>query len=446
MILLGETIPQDSMLEFAPNSNIIGATGQTMLQRYMQNEGLPVFPDDWTWVYNDTSTEKRYKGKFAKRAGKFVHDETGNKLSEQQRATLGKLARDNAANGNIYRYDVTDGLDWTAGDYGDYGSCFWDSNSSARTAMQENDKFYALRFYDIDNIGDGRAWLYHMDRDAIILFNAYGSIELLEMASMLCQLRGSAYTYNRIRISNHGQEYGTLYLNSGCGYVICKKDHHMANKDAFDFELACADEDRCSECGIAYDEYNSYYVEGYGELCESCYCENFFSCESCEETYNDSDAMHVKTKHGFASLCSECFADDAFECIECGANFMNEDCAWSDGDTSYCSDCYDENVAECSICETEYHKHETSTGNSELCQECFDAGYILCNDCHKSIPQAGMFPGVGIHKGKVTCAVCTAQAYGYTQISMMRYALTHFKDGSWTHYALTLTKVKGLTC
>lgn len=245
MILLGDTIPQDSILEFAPNSNSIGANGQRMLQSYMESEGLPMFPNDWAWVYNDTSPaskEKRYKGKFAKRAGKFVHDETGSKMTDAQRATLGKLARDNAASDAFYRYEVTGCFDWNAGDFGDYGSCFWDGNSGARTAMQEHDQFYALRFYDECEDGDGRAWLYHIDRDAIILFNAYGSIELLEMASMLCQLRGSEYTYKRIRISNHGKDCGTLYLNAGNGYVICKTDHHMTGESAFDFELECPDE------------------------------------------------------------------------------------------------------------------------------------------------------------------------------------------------------------
>lgn len=110
-----------------------------------------------------------------------------------------------------YKFDVTDKLDWNAGDFKDNHSCFWKSSQYNRIALQDGGCL-ALRFYDKDG-GAGRAWMWPWKKQYPIIFNAYGMpIDL--MAAVLADFMG--YSFKRVSLESKSN----IYVNGPGGRLI----------------------------------------------------------------------------------------------------------------------------------------------------------------------------------------------------------------------------------
>ena len=114
----------------------------------------------------------------------------------------------------------------------------------------------------------------------------------------------------------------------------------------------------CDDCGASYAEDEGYYVtDHYGHtrhVCQSCYENDYFYCESCGEYHNNDDAVCVHTEHGEEWVCEACAERDYTRCDECG----------------------------------EYHERifEATNGNGEsvsVCESCAEKDYIWCADCEE---------------------------------------------------------------
>ena len=92
--------------------------------------------------------------------------------------------------GDDYCIDYTTCFDWTAGDYGDDGSCFTSRGGCRRGALCiiRDNGGYAIRFYK-GGEGSGRAWVVPYN-DSWVLFNAYG-IDLSVCAQIVAQKSAS---------------------------------------------------------------------------------------------------------------------------------------------------------------------------------------------------------------------------------------------------------------
>ncbi len=114
----------------------------------------------------------------------------------------------------------------------------------------------------------------------------------------------------------------------------------------------------CDDCGASYAEDEGYYVtDHYGHtrhVCQSCYENDYFYCESCGEYHSNDDAVCVYTEHGEEWVCEACAERDYTRCDECG----------------------------------EYHERifEATNANGEsvsVCESCAEKDYIWCADCEE---------------------------------------------------------------
>lgn len=178
-----------------------------------------------------TSMEPWYtvsdKGRMTKRISKHYYDQYGFDLDESTRALVGNFLNYDAPPGPFH-YDVTNVIDWKAGDFGDHGSCFLISRLHAVAGIEDYGAT-ALRFWKsaTRTKGIARTWVApHQDKP--VVFNAYG-LSLTQYASFLRGLYPEVpQTY--VYLTNKGSSDGTVYINGGIGLLL--------GEEAEDFDLS----------------------------------------------------------------------------------------------------------------------------------------------------------------------------------------------------------------
>lgn len=106
-------------------------------------------PDFWNW--------KTTRGTFPKRLNKWLHTQ-GHKATNDFLGKVGSIAGMSVTDKDTFEYDFDNRINWHSGDFGDYGSCYWGSNSAAKDMLRDNGAF-ALRFFDEDGHGCARSWV-----------------------------------------------------------------------------------------------------------------------------------------------------------------------------------------------------------------------------------------------------------------------------------------------
>ena len=170
------------------------------------------------------------KGSFPKRVASYMYKTYNVKLSSQVIRSIGNTAQQNSTQGELI-FDFARQIVWSAGTFGDEGSCFWTDYDGARIAMMRAG-IGAIRIYGHRLgprlAGTGRAWFFPHEGH-FVLFNAYGPLQARSMANFLSQLFGD-YKYKPVHIGHTRYDpitkryNGTyqLYLNSD-GYIIHNK-------------------------------------------------------------------------------------------------------------------------------------------------------------------------------------------------------------------------------
>ncbi|GAB4528032.1 MAG: hypothetical protein OHK0046_46480 [Anaerolineae bacterium] len=293
---------------------------------------LPQLPLDWDWVWLVERGE--YRGTFPKRVRKFYHTR-GIKTPDQFIAILGNLAREHAESGTSYRFDFTDTMDWNAGDFGDKGSCYWGGRRSALRMLENNDAL-AIRFYNEEGKGFGRAWVarHEPDTDLAIVFNGYGLAgnATLRISRILADWLG--VSYKKITLANRHTNGGTLYINaSGTAYLIGESTRiETLNHHDLDWETYA--ENACSNCGTELQD---------------------------EEVYMAHDEVY----------CMDCFYDRYDHCAVCGTVQSLDDMSYSDDYGHICDVCTDRYFTWCEHCREYVHNRHILTRNEKtLCRQC----------------------------------------------------------------------------
>jgi hypothetical protein len=215
-----------------------------------------------------------YAGTYPKRLLSYFRRNHPNlvKLVAPTVAMVGGVLGASVNHGREYWADIDLKLDWRDGDFGDARSCYWGANRAAMPKLREAG-IGALRVFNSDGEGYGRAWLtafdcdgdqtslrrydrlnHHHNASQWVIWNAYGSATVT-LARILCAALGSNYTYTRCSVENNGAQHGLVYIN-GDGYVI----HHMSQPTQATYELGietgcpdCSAEEECSECNNCSD-------------------------------------------------------------------------------------------------------------------------------------------------------------------------------------------------
>lgn len=129
----------------------------------------------------------------------------------------------------------------------------------------------------------------------------------------------------------------------------------------------------CAECGAAID------CEGYtndrGEtICESCFDERYYVCESCDEVVARDDLISIDG--GREYVCQMCAEFYYYQCDHCG-EYVSSRRLWANGNMTICVRCADDYCI-CHDCDDVVH-----AGYAQ-----YIGGYYYCGDCalsHRSI-------------------------------------------------------------
>ena len=108
----------------------------------------------------------------------------------------------------------------------------------------------------------------------------------------------------------------------------------------------------CCSCEERNDDGRSVDGDYY---CDSCYCENFSSCENCGEDYHhDSNDIRYVENSGY--YCNHCYDKFYVDCIECSSDIEKEDVICDRDGQGYCERCCERLLTFCEGCE-EYYQH-----------------------------------------------------------------------------------------
>jgi hypothetical protein len=174
-------------------------------------------------------------GTLPKRIAKFFAS-CGLKLKPDSLGMIGDLARSYCPKSHKYRYDVVGNgsFDWSSGDFGDHGSCYWGCHSKCRYQLQSQHNAFAIRWYRTDEPdskqGCGRCWVV-VQKGIAFLFNYYGPDSLLTAARMLATESQSLYHECSLKCNGGTSDF---YLNgSGRGYAVgyCSDSEFPAEHD-----------------------------------------------------------------------------------------------------------------------------------------------------------------------------------------------------------------------
>lgn len=289
-------------------------------------------PTDWEWTW--LAKHGDYRGTLPKRVSQYLWKQHRVKCPDSFKAQIGNIAKKHVTTGLTYQYDFVDEIDWQSGDFGDSGSCYWGSNSSAIDILQDNG-CYAIRFFDENGKGMARAWIAPWD-DGYVVFNGYGfpSNATVTAAKVLAQHLGN-WDYRKVYLTNRGNTSGVLYINSGNGYLVTETPSAAQTVDlGFDepCEYFCED---CNECLNADDIYITPDGETY---CSECFYEHADSCYNCSETFYLDDLYYGSDDHRY---CERCFERYFNVCEDCSETHSHDDLTYAD-DGVHCPDCLEE--------------------------------------------------------------------------------------------------------
>ena len=334
-------------------------------------------PDNWDWRTVVTGRGE-YVGSLAKRIGKWLYQEHGVKLSSDDMGRIGSIIGDNCPRQGTYTIDYTQDLDWDAGDYGDYRSCYWfPSYQGARLALQ-SEGHYAIRTYDGLGHGVGRAWIYITNDDTMLIWNAYGPLSLTALVRIVC--RDLDLSYKRVDTdASNG-----VWINAD-GFVV-GEDEKITHTESAYIRLAAEDYLACVNCKDVIDLGSGcYHTTADGTIvCDYCAESDYFVCRNCEKLLSNNDlgpairVLHSNRCYYDEQYCLECVGIMATECNDCGEFWMDGMVTDVDGtneeEKTVCHDCLSADYTRCDDCEG-YHPDDAivdTDWGGELCPDCLE--------------------------------------------------------------------------
>jgi hypothetical protein len=293
---------------------------------------LPPLPESWQWAWVVTAGD--LVGTFPKRLARHYFKAYGIKCPAAFIQELGNIARRHTENNKTYIFEFVNRFDWSAGDFGDRGSCLWADRSEAREIMSDNGML-AIRFYDKAGNGFARAWVFPVDSGLHIVFNGYGfaSQPTLTIARVLAQFRG--VSYKKINLSNNDNGDGLIYINGGMGYAIAPTER-LDGIYSYDFGWDTGMD--CNGCGTNIDENDAYYDPNGNAYCQNCFYEVCDYCASCGDTYWRDDLTWIEGE--YQDVCERCLNRHYSRCDQCEEYVYHRDTVTVKEGT-YCQSCYE---------------------------------------------------------------------------------------------------------
>jgi len=320
-------------------------------------------------------------GKWVKRLANALKKHYDIKLSQEQKQHIGNLINGygQKVESITVHVDITNSLNWDQGDYydrnkGGAASCFWGEYNSNLVAMDNDSRFYALRFYE-NNRGSGRCWFCVGER-AIVLFNSsHPTYELSLFAKVLSTILDKDVVTKKIDVYNDDDNF---YVNSGRGIAL------TYNQNLTSFELGLdIDNSYCSHCDCSCLAEDLFHFNGY-DYCESCYNEQITVCACCNNENYSEDMLYVDDGNEY--VCEDCYNYEYSSCEFCNEAHKNENMT-STSDGSVCEYCYDYQYSLCYHCD-EAHRNDCieQIDDKNYCDYCKNELFSYCDECEKYFP------------------------------------------------------------
>lgn len=292
---------------------------------------LPSLPEDWNWTW--IVQRGTYAGTMPKRISSYYHKVHSLKCPPAFLTAVGNLARQHSLDNTAYDFEFVDHFDWQAGEFGDHGSCLWGSRETAKDIMLANG-CKAVRFYDANGNGQGRAWFYTIQPDLHVVWGGYGFLADATLTIARVLALHLALTYKRISLTNNEDDGGLVWINAGRGYLIGFPDV-LKLYDRYDLGWE-TNEDHCHDCGRALDEDDTYIGADDEMYCQRCYDESFDDCAHCGRSEFRDNTTYID---GMGAVCDTCLDRHYVRCETCEEWIVNDDSVVHQ-DEYYCRDCF----------------------------------------------------------------------------------------------------------
>lgn len=283
---------------------VVSPCGKVLIMGYLEEQDLPITPVlsvAWTWEWIKQSG--LYRGKLPKRLARVMRSRYGVMLTSEQVSEIGNITKEHILPPAKRLLDFDNKLNWSAGDFGDGGSCFWTCHKPARGILRENGVL-AIRLHDEDG-GYARAWVYKIDQDTWLLFNAYGvttHVMANVFATFLSDETDKSWEYNGVSLSVNDDTTGLIYINA-CPQVVYVKD--TSPTDYVSLEWDIGDYILCYHCE-AYVEAGTENRYRGSSYCDACFDEAAVRCSGCG---NLIDSSGEEYDYEGETLCCYCYND-----------------------------------------------------------------------------------------------------------------------------------------
>jgi hypothetical protein len=368
-----------------PPTQVVMDYGRDRLARLLREETgyWPDFPSYWSW---DWIVEKgTYSGALPKRISKHYKETFGVTLSSRLLSTIGTMLKEYVQDTpDKVVFDLTNDLDWSAGQFGDDGSCLWTVHKSARKAITEAGGG-AIRIYDPNepDEGTGRAWIMpNVPREGMIsLWNGYG--EALSMGShrtgnmshFLAKFLAShlGLAFQRVELTNENQVSATLYINGGAGYLIGEQAQIERHKK-YDLGIVTGDF-KCPHCRqLTCVDSNWKEDSKKVRYCEPCWERRFVVCRSCANRVERTDTTEVDGK----AICAQCLANETMPCEDCNNLILRAD-HHTRANRHVCQNCAT-NYNRCTRCDSWHNRAELTAVSHAFGRYCTPCATLVTQE------------------------------------------------------------------
>lgn len=372
------------------------STGKTEVSEYLYSLGLYQVPDWFTWetgnhkqkdprrtkVVGDYTGPITYQGKLATRLIQLYKVMTETKLDNYTKEKIGQIIAQHTLTGDWF-FELSQDCDWSPGDFGDRGSCFWGEYEDCRLALHDNPDGMSMRVYSPDKIGCGRAWVwdYRETRGYLLLFNGYlvppdraGSVHYSHgttqaLGGLLAQWLGQPY--RKVPID----AYAGWYINSSSGVAIGPQSSldRITAYALLDINLDDYREPEpytyCEQCDEPLWDYSEVHTIDFTSLCQGCYNVLTFTCEVCGN-------RGMRQRDETQDVCISCWDRLFITCSECGRGY--------NGTLAQCPVCGVPNPEPgreiCPIC-NQLAYTDRQFNNRRICGRCLNRYTFRCDRC-----------------------------------------------------------------
>jgi len=289
---------------------------------------IPSLPDGWEWLWIVQKGD--YRGTLPKRLSAYYFKQHEIKSPASFLEKVGAIARPHVSNNIVYTFQFVGEFDWQPGEFGDSSSCYFGDRAGALEMIRENGGM-AICFYDENEDGLARAWLYEVEECVYIPWNGYG-METIHIARIFAGWTG--LSYKRIALTNGFTAYGILWINGARGFVIGAPDK-VAEFISYNFNWEEINVYICHYCGKTLNEDEMYVGADDEQYCSRCFHDIFAYCDSCDETTYRDNLTYTDDNQ---DVCESCLDSNYTRCENCGTYVRNEDAHFHDGD-HLCEDC-----------------------------------------------------------------------------------------------------------